>query len=97
MYVGEYLLGNITQHREPSLDQADVLVLPTLFFTATPMAIKTGLLTNSARGEIVDSVATLMLTHTSHHIPHAFTVICQRLFEILPETEGHVWQWICEC
>ena len=63
----------------------DVLVLPTRFSTATTMTIETGVLTKNARVEIVDSLATLILTHTSWPTPHEFTVICQRLTEKYPK------------
>ena len=72
-------------YREPSLDWADVLVLPTRFSRATTMAVETGVLTKSARVEIVDSLATLILTHTSRPTPHDLTIICQRLTEMYPK------------
>lgn len=82
-------------YREPSLDWAEVLVLPSRFSTATTVAIETGVLTKSARNEIVDSLATLMLTYTSRPTSQDFTIICRRLMEKYPQLrdmidEGYV-------
>jgi hypothetical protein len=54
----------------PKLDWAEGLALQTKFSTPTTKAIETGVLTKSARVEIVHSVATLMLMHTSRPTPH---------------------------
>lgn len=76
--------------REPNIDWADKLVLPTRFSTPTTEAIKTGVLTKSVRVEIVDSLSTLMLIHTSRPTPHDLDTICRRLIEKFPKLKDTV-------
>ena len=79
IYTYMYIL-----YREPALDWADTLVLPTRFSARTTTAIETGVLTRSSRIEIVDSLATLMLLHTSRPTPHDLDIISHRLIEKFP-------------
>lgn len=50
---------------EPKVDWAETLAIPTAqFSTQTNEVIQTGIITPSARIEIIDSLATFMLVHT---------------------------------
>ena len=77
-------------HRETSKDWANSLVLPTRFSVSTAVAIESGVLTKAARVEVVDSLATLMLTFTSRPTPHDFDVICRRLTAKYPKLKDLV-------
>ena len=76
--------------RIPIVDWAKDLALPTRFSTPTNKAIQTGVLTKSARVEIVHSVATLMLMHTSRPTPHDLDTISRRLVEKHPKLRDTV-------
>ena len=69
------------------MDWAEGLALPTRFSTPTTKAVETGVLTKSARVEIVHSVATLMLMHTT---PHDLDTISRRLIEKHPKLRDTV-------
>ena len=77
-------------YREQKLDWADRLVLPTRFSTPTTKAIESGVLTKNSRVEIVDSLATFMLIHTSRPTPQDFTTISRRLIEKYPKLRDAV-------
>ena len=66
------------------VDWAEGLVIPTRFSTPTTKAIETGILTKSARVEIVHSLSTLMLMHTSRPMPHDLDTVSRRLIEKHP-------------
>ena len=81
------------------MDWAEGLALPTRFSTPTTKAIETGVPTKaietgvptkSARVEIVHSVATLMLMHTSRPTPHDLDTISRRLIEKHPKLQDAV-------
>ncbi|CAI8031484.1 hypothetical protein GBAR_LOCUS17865 [Geodia barretti] len=74
----------------PKLDWAEGLALPTRFSTPTTKAIETGVLTKSARVEIVHSVATLMLMHTSRPTPHDLDTVSRRLIVKHPKLRDTV-------
>jgi hypothetical protein len=76
--------------RVPKLDWAEGLALPTRFSTPTTKAIETGVLTKSARVEIVHSVATLMLMHTSRPTPHDLDTVSRRLIVKHPKLRDTV-------
>ena len=77
-------------YRTQNLDWADRLVLPTRFSTPTTKAMESGVLTKKARIEIVDSLATFMLIHTSRPTPQDFTTISKRLIEKYPKLRDTV-------
>ena len=82
-------MHNTSFSRGPKLDWAEGLALPTRFSTPTTKAIETGVLTKSARVEIVHSVATLMLMHTSRPTPHDLDTV-SRLIEKHPKLRDTV-------
>ena len=77
--VSRYLLVWFFSHREPKLDWANDMALPVRFSIPTTKAIETGILTKSARVEIVHSLSTLILMHTSRPTPHDMDTISRRL------------------
>lgn len=60
------------------------LVIPTRFSAETTACVKSGKLSKKARDEIINSLSTMMLVHTSRPSPEDFTVICSRLVEKYP-------------
>ena len=72
-------------HREPKLDWANDMALPVRFSSLTTKAIETGILTKSARVEIVHSLSTLILMHTSRPTPHDMDTISRRLVAKYPK------------
>jgi hypothetical protein len=77
---------------KPNFDAsyAEKLVIPTRFSMETSTAIETGLLKRKHRDEIVNSLSTLMLVHTSHPTPEDYTTICRRLVGKYPNLKDKV-------
>ena len=67
------------------------MFLPTHFSTPTMKAIETGILSKKAGVEIMDSLATFMLVHTSQPTPHDLTTISRRLIEKYPILRDKVY------
>ena len=69
---------------------AENLVMPKRFSAETTTCVKSGILTKKASDEIVNSLATLMLVHTSRPSPDDFTTVCKRLAEKYPALKDKV-------
>lgn len=52
--------------------------------------MKTGILKRRHRDEIINSLSTLMLVHTSHPTPDDYTTVCRRLVEKYPNLKDKV-------
>lgn len=76
--------------KEPDKDWADTLVLPVRFSATTNKALGTGILTKKARVEIITSLSTLMLVHTSRPTPNDLTTVSRRLVEKHPKLKDKV-------
>ena len=66
------------------------LIIPTRFSAETTTAMKTGILKRRHRDEIINSLSTLMLVHTSHPTPDDYTTVCRRLVEKYPNLKDKV-------
>ena len=71
-------------------DWAERFTIPTRFSAETLTAIKSGIPTNRARNEIVNSLATLILVHTNRPTPDDFTSVCQKLVTKYPTLKDKV-------
>ena len=69
---------------------AEKLAIPTRFSAETTACIKSGVLTKRSRDEIVNSLATLMLVHTSRPTPEDLTMVSRRLMEKYPILKDNV-------
>ncbi len=69
---------------------AGKVTIPTRFSTETAACVKSGVLTKKARDEIVNSLATLMLVHTSRPSPDDLTTVCKRLVRKYPVLKDKV-------
>ena len=82
-------------YREEESEQLDTqfaekLVIPSRFLVETTQAVKTGVLTQKARDEIISSLTTLILVHTKRPTPNDFTTICRRLVSKYPKLKDKV-------
>lgn len=66
------------------------MALPVRFSSATSKAIETGILTKNSRVEIVHSLSTLILMHTSRPTPHDLDTISRRLVQKYPKLRDTV-------
>lgn len=64
--------------------------MPVRFSAGTNEVVKTGILPKKARVEIVNSLATLMLVHTSRPSPSDLTTVSRRLVEKHPKLKDKV-------
>ena len=69
---------------------AGKLIIPTRFSSETTTAIKSGILKRRHRAEIVNSLSTLMLVHTSRPTPDDYPMVCRRLVEKYPDLSDKV-------
>ena len=71
---------------EPSVDWAERLTIPTptRFSVETSEAIESGILNKKACVEVHNSVATLMLVHTSRPTSNDRDVVCRQLIQKYP-------------
>lgn len=60
---------------------AEKLVIPTRSSAEKATAVKTGVLKRRHRDEIINSLSTLILVHTSCPNPDDYTKVCRRLVE----------------
>ena len=63
---------------------AETFVIPRRFSAETTQAVKTRVLNQKARDEIISSLTTLILVHTKRPKPNDFTTICRRLVAKYP-------------
>ena len=85
-----YTLSFRVVKSEPDVDWAEHLTFPARFSADTLAGIESGIPTQRARNEIIDSLATLMLVHTRRPIPDDLTTICHRLVEKYPTLRDKV-------
>ena len=78
-----YINGQCRLH-DPAVDWAEHLTLPARFSKETTEAIECGVLTRKARVEIHNSIATLMLVHTSRPTASDRDTVCRRLVQKFP-------------
>lgn len=84
------LLHCRSDEKKPDLDWAEKLAIPTRFSAATNKMMETGVLKKKARIEIISSLSTLMLVHTSRPTPSDLTTVCRRLVEKHPNLKDKV-------
>ena len=79
-----------TNLRSEIADWAGKFAIPARFSAETTSAIKTGILSKRARDEIIQSLSTLMLVHTSKPSPDDYSVVCRKLVEKYPNLRDKV-------
>ena len=58
--------------------------IPSTFSAKTMECISSGILTQRCRTEIVQTLGTLMWTHTQYPSPNAYNIICGNLVQTYP-------------
>ena len=76
--------SNNPSSNRSSSDWHKTLQMPTGFSTRTMDCISTGIITHAARTEIVQTLATLIWTHTHYPSPDQYNVVCAKLVEVYP-------------
>ena len=69
---------------KPADNWAGKLNMPKRFSTETMTAIKSGILNNRVRDEIVNSLSTLMMVHTVKPTPEEYNTVCTKLITTYP-------------
>lgn len=84
VFLSSFMYNDDTK---PDYDKsyAENLTIPTRFSAETTTAIKTGVLKKKHRDEIISSLSTLMLVHTSRPTPEDYTMVFRKLVTKYPK------------
>ena len=85
-----YILSCRSIDKKPDHNWAETLALPVRFSATTNKVLETGILTKKARVEIITSLSTLMLVHSSRPTPNDLTTVSRRLVEKHPKLRDKV-------